>query len=318
MDTGYETVEVDTSLVPASDRIDYWAVHSRMNQGDLRLGFASPQQFAGTMRVQRCGGFQLVEATSGAVDYIRTSRQARCDEYRTALFIVSHGSDIVIGHGENEIQVSRGRVGLLDMGRRLRVSIPAETHVWAVSVPEEYVPKGTFRDNAPLLLGPECGSTAAVLALSRTISDHAGRLSGHEFTEISARTMELLNLALHKPSTPERSQSAVLADAARIYIAERCSDPRLTPDSAAEYLGCSRRKLEYSLRSVGASPPARLIADTRAERAYRRLTDPYESASISEIAYASGFDALSTFHRTFDRRFGISPTEVRRQRRYAP
>ncbi|NNH71247.1 helix-turn-helix transcriptional regulator [Nocardia uniformis] len=181
-------------------------------------------------------------------------------------------------------------------------------------MPEEYVPGDTFCDDAPLLLGRERGSTAAVLALSRTISEHAGGLSGHEFTEISARTMELLNLALHAPSAEEQSLSAALALAARAYIAERSSDPRLTPDAVADHLGCSRRKLEYSLRSVGASAPARLIADTRAARAYRRLTDPQESASITEIAYTSGFDSLSTFHRTFDRRFGKSPTEVRRRR----
>ncbi|WP_216915558.1 helix-turn-helix domain-containing protein [Nocardia noduli] len=314
MDTGYETVDVDTSIVAAADRIDYWGVHSRTNQGDMRLGIARPFQFSGTMRVQRGGGFQLVDATADAVDYIRTRRQAHCDEYRSALAIVSHGSDIVISHGENEIGVSCGRLGLLDMGRQLCVSIPAGTRVWAVGVPGEYVPRDAFGDDTPLLLSPECGSTAAVLALSRTISDHAGGLTGHEFTQISARSMELLNLALHKPSRQEQSRSAALAHAARSFIAERSSDPRLTPDSVAVHLGCSRRKLEYSLRSIGASAPARLIADTRAERAYRRLTDPQESASISEIAYASGFDALSTFHRAFDRRFAQSPTDVRRRR----
>ncbi|WP_157106419.1 helix-turn-helix domain-containing protein [Nocardia alba] len=309
---------MDTSLVSAADRIDYWSVHSRMNQGDMRLGFASPQQFAGTMRVQRGAGFQLVDATADAVDYIRTRRQALCDEYGTALLIISHGADIVISHRDNEIGVPCGRLGLLDMGRPLSVSIPAGTRVWAVGVPGEYVPRDTFRDDTPRLLGAERGSTAAVLALSRTISDHSGSLSGHEFAEISARSMELLNLALHTSSRAEQSQSAALAHTARSYIAERSSDPRLTPDSVAVHLGCSRRKLEYSLRSIGASAPARLIADTRAERAYRRLTDTQENASISEIAYASGFDALSTFHRSFARRFGRSPTEVRRRQQRSP
>ncbi|WP_169813158.1 AraC family transcriptional regulator [Nocardia jejuensis] len=318
MDTGYATVDVDTSVVSAADRIDYWSVHSRMNQGDMRLSFVSPQQFAGTMCVQRGGGFQFVDATADAVDYIRTRRQALCDDYGAALLIVSHGADVVISHGDNEIGVPCGRLGLLDMGRPLCVSIPSGTRVWAIGVPGEYVPRGTFRDNAPPLLGAGCGSTAAVLALSRTISDHSGCLTGHEFTEISARSMELLNLALHIPSRAEQSQSAVLAHTARSYIAQRSSDPRLTSDSVAVHLGCSRRKLEYSLRSIGAPAPARLIADTRVERAYRRLTDPQENASISEIAYASGFDALSTFHRAFARRFGRSPTAVRRRQQRSP
>ncbi|MFC9664627.1 hypothetical protein ACFVJ5_30705 [Nocardia sp. NPDC127606] len=53
VDTSYETVDVDTSLVSATDRIDYWTAHSQTNQGDMRLGFASPQQFTGSMRVHR-------------------------------------------------------------------------------------------------------------------------------------------------------------------------------------------------------------------------------------------------------------------------
>lgn len=315
VDTGYETRDVDTSDVSAADRVDYWGTHSRMNQGEMRLGFARPHEFAGTMCVQSDGRFQLVDATADAVDYIRTPRQARGDEYRSALAIVSLGSDIVISHGENKLGVSRGRLGLLDMGRPLCVSIPAGTRVWAIGVPEEYLPRGAFNDNTPLPLDPTCGSTAAVLALSRTISDHAGALSGHEFAAISARTMELLNLALHEPSRSEQSRTAALAHAARSYIAEHSSDPRLTPDSVAAHLGCSRRTLEYALRSIGAPAPARLLASTRVEHAYRRLTDPQDSASIIAIAYASGFDATSTFNRAFQGRFGKSPSEVRHRRR---
>ncbi|MFC9897259.1 AraC family transcriptional regulator [Nocardia sp. NPDC127579] len=314
MEADYETVEVNTDLVCEADRVDYWSAHSRTNQGDHRLDFVSPGHFAGTMRIQRGGGFQFVDAVAGAVTYLRTGRQARCDEYPSALGIVAHGDGVVIGHGDNEIDVSRGRIGLLDMGRSLRIAISAGTRVWAVGVPEEYVPKGIFRGGVPVLLDRQRGPTAAVLALLRTVSDHAGALSGDDFTGISTHAAELLNLALHPASAREQSRSAALAHCALDYIAAHSSDPRLTPDSMAEHLGCSRRTLEYALRGIGAAAPARLIADTRAEQAHRRLTDPRESASISEIAYAAGFDALSTFHRSFGRRYGESPTDVRRRR----
>lgn len=46
--------------------------------------------------------------------------------------------------------------------------------------------------------------------------------------------------------------------------------------------------------------------------AHRRLGDPsFARRSISAIAYGAGFGDLSYFNRTFRRRYGATPTEVR-------
>ncbi|NNH71250.1 AraC family transcriptional regulator [Nocardia uniformis] len=266
------------------------------------------------MSVQRGGDFQLVDFTAGAADYSRTRRQAHCDDDRTGRIIVPHGSDVLLSHGDNEIRVADGQIGLVDMGRAMCVSTRTHARVWAANIPEEYMPTKAFRAGMPLLLNSERASVAAALALLRTVSDYAGALSGSEFTAINSRLMELLNLSLHEQSSDEETRFATRARAAHAHIAERSDDPRLTPSSVAGDLGCSRRQLEYALHTVGAPAPARLIADTRAGRAYRRLIDPYETASISDIAYACGFDTLSTFNRTFSRHFGKPPAQVRRQR----
>lgn len=50
------------------------------------------------------------------------------------------------------------------------------------------------------------------------------------------------------------------------------------------------------------------------EKAYRMLTNPLHAAlNISAIAYESGFNDLSHFSRSFRKRYGVSPSDLRRE-----
>jgi AraC-like DNA-binding protein len=54
------------------------------------------------------------------------------------------------------------------------------------------------------------------------------------------------------------------------------------------------------------------VLGQRLLRAFRMLTDPrLRPMTISAIAFAAGFGDLSYFNRTFRRRFGTRPSEVR-------
>src|SRR6266852_2184263 len=54
------------------------------------------------------------------------------------------------------------------------------------------------------------------------------------------------------------------------------------------------------------------VTGQRLARAYRMLTDPRLALrSITSVAFDSGFGDLSHFTRTFRRRFGDTPSDVR-------
>src|SRR5262249_20938729 len=58
------------------------------------------------------------------------------------------------------------------------------------------------------------------------------------------------------------------------------------------------------------------VVTERLSCAHRMLSDPrYDGLLISAIAYESGFNDLSYFNRTFRRRFGASPSDIRDARR---
>jgi AraC-like DNA-binding protein len=58
---------------------------------------------------------------------------------------------------------------------------------------------------------------------------------------------------------------------------------------------------------------SQFVLSQRLTRVHRMLTDPrYASLTIGGIAFAVGFGDLSTFNRDFRRRFGVTPSDVRR------
>ncbi len=81
-------------------------------------------------------------------------------------------------------------------------------------------------------------------------------------------------------------------------------------DVAARH-GVSPRYFRKLFESEGGSFSDFVLA-RRLERAYRCLTDPrFADHTISSIAFDAGFGDLSYFNRTFRRRYGASPSEVR-------
>jgi AraC-like DNA-binding protein len=55
------------------------------------------------------------------------------------------------------------------------------------------------------------------------------------------------------------------------------------------------------------------VLGARLTRAHRMLTDPhYADRSISAVAYEAGFGDLSYFNRTFRRRYGATPSDIRK------
>lgn len=97
-------------------------------------------------------------------------------------------------------------------------------------------------------------------------------------------------------------------------IADRLADPDLSETALAARHGISPRYLRRLFETEGVSFTEYVLAQ-RLDRALRALTDPRQThRTIGDIGLASGFGDLSYFNRTFRRRFGDTPSGVRRGR----
>jgi AraC-like DNA-binding protein len=89
----------------------------------------------------------------------------------------------------------------------------------------------------------------------------------------------------------------------------------LSPDAVAASQGVSASYMRKLFAAEGMSFMD-FVLEQRLLRAHRMLTDPrFAGHAISAIALDAGFSDLSYFNRTFRRRFGETPSDVRKMAR---
>lgn len=101
--------------------------------------------------------------------------------------------------------------------------------------------------------------------------------------------------------------------AAKAEIREQLCDPALSAGSVARRLGLSERSISLLFERSGLSFAA-FVTEERLKRAAAMLVDPACLDKIGDIALATGFGDLSTFNRSFRRRYGRTPSGMRRSR----
>jgi AraC-like DNA-binding protein len=116
------------------------------------------------------------------------------------------------------------------------------------------------------------------------------------------------------PVTAQATRPAVRAArlaAVKSDIDRHLTDPRLSPTAVAERHGISLRHL-HRLFELDGKTYSHHVLDRRLQLVHQRLRHPrYSGQSITTLAAGAGFADPSYFNRTFRRRYGTTPTEVR-------
>jgi signal transduction histidine kinase/DNA-binding response OmpR family regulator len=95
--------------------------------------------------------------------------------------------------------------------------------------------------------------------------------------------------------------------AVRAAVEERLADPDLTVEQVAGAVATSRSTLYRRLKEHTGQTPSQFIRQVRIEHGARLLRE--EEGTVSEVAYAVGFNSLSYFSRQFREHLGQSPSE---------
>ena len=88
----------------------------------------------------------------------------------------------------------------------------------------------------------------------------------------------------------------------------RISDPSFGEAELAQALHVDRATLFRRIRTAHQTSPSELLRERRLTLAERLLRD--QRGSVSEIAYAVGFDNLSYFSQAFRKRYGVTPSAL--------
>ncbi|MEU1426232.1 AraC family transcriptional regulator [Nocardia sp. NPDC005746] len=306
-----------TTELSKHDRPGYWREQVSANQGGARVDFADWPNFHGALRVQRLasyrlGDFQNVAFESTGISYERTIADIDADGDRSARLLVARSGPLDIEQHGTRVSLRPGQMGVVDWGQRMVLSHADHVRAWILNIPADALrlPEAPV-SRSFLALDTHDPLLGSVLALTEQLSRHGDAMTPSQFLRISTHWTGLLAGALDERRAPEDTKFAAISRDARVYI-QRCSDdPRLTVDAVAEHLGITRRQLERAMRDFGTSPHSYLLA-TRLDRAAKRLADPRNAGyTIADIAYDSGFVALSVFTKGCRDRFGVPPGRLR-------
>jgi signal transduction histidine kinase/DNA-binding response OmpR family regulator len=102
------------------------------------------------------------------------------------------------------------------------------------------------------------------------------------------------------------SEAPSFAQAVHDCVRAHLQDPAFDVQALADELGLGRRQLTRRLNEKAGTTPARLIRRRRLQRAAQLLKE--DGGTVTEVAYAVGFESLSHFSTSFKEHFGAPPS----------
>jgi AraC-like DNA-binding protein len=253
--------------------------------------------------------------------------------------VVTRRTPAMLGHGEEDFVFAINVVGPMNVVQRKRelVCRPGDAFLFSSaepgsssrSTPGRHVslrmPRAVLADLVPRLddatLRPISRDIEALRLLRAYLEvlDDTHALKTPELRRaVVAHYRDLVALAITgKPEMGGGERSGLRAArlcAMKSDVVARLSETHLSPKSVARAHGVSDRYVHLLFAETGQTFSG-FVEEERMKRAFELLTDPARSdRRIGDIAAAVGFAELSTFDRVFRRRFGDSPSGVRRRR----
>lgn len=315
---------LSTADVHARDRLAYW----REMICDVFVGLdctaLAGGPFRGRIATQPGSHVTFSDVESQPQHVVRSRRQIAksTDDY----FLVSvqlAGDGAVLQDGR-EARLAPGDLALYDSTRPYVLHFDGDFRQLVMQMP-----RAALRAR----LGAADALTAVAVpgarGVGRLVSDALRGIAG-EIAGVDGATAERLSenaLDLLATGLGSAAPASAPADSARralhvrrikSYVQARLDDPELSPASIAAAAGVTPRYLhrlfEAEDESIG-----RWIWSARLERCRRDLVDPAQAGrSVTDIAFAWGFNDLAHFSRSFRARYGCSPRAYRARHLAAP
>jgi AraC-like DNA-binding protein len=313
--TGLTTFRLSTDDLPDKDRVAMWREHCCRVVMKLDIEPINDAKLEYSILARELPGVRVMSTASSPVRITRT-REYLADGNGDLVFIINQtgktivsarGRDVALREGD-AVLMSASEVKIFDrhsyggaLSFRIPRSILAPMVTYVDDVVMQVVPHNT--DALKLLAGyaaPLFNDLAlATLEFRRTAVNHL-----HDLVALA------LGAARDGVATG-RAMPAARLRMAKSYIAENSNRRDLSVGVVAAHLGLTPRNLQRLFESEGTTFSEFLLSQ-RLSRAHRMLTEPRLAQNpVGAIAYDAGFGDLSYFNRSFKRRFGMTPRDVR-------
>jgi AraC-like DNA-binding protein len=271
----------------------------------------------GQLHGKMLGGLDLIDVSGANIRAERT--RAHVGRTQSAFYLVSiqlAGANSFRWR-EQDFTVSQGDLFIVDSRTAYEIDGERPFHQLVVRIPAPWLEARVARpDLVPGRWVRQDNPTSQLFAsFVRTGFELPSDLDVEAATTFATHSVELLALALGTSTSRELRSAQALQEALFIragqLIALRFAEPNLSSAHIASSLGVSTRLLQKIFAEHGTTLMGRL-RETRLDQAAKLLTMPEAShRSITEIAFACGFNDSAYFSRVFSRRQTVTPSRWR-------
>ena len=308
-----------TEGVHPRERLSYWREVATRGYVEHDVQLADGHAFTGTVEIASLPGLVLANYEVDAAQVRRSQKyasRADCDDLLLGLHL--EGEMAISQDGRDSLLTGRD-LYLLDPLREFEITFKERNKNMVMKIPRSRLEArlGQIGDLTACAIAP--GNAVSTLAMgfvemlphqSKTLDPIAG-------LNVAEQALDLIALTL---STHQRAEGASLSSPRAVAllrlkatIERLLIEPGLKPEWIATEAGISVRYANTLLAEEGSSIE-RYINERRLQRCRRSLDDPQQDhRSIGEIAFKWGFSDLSHFSRRFKARFGMSPSDYRRE-----
>ena len=307
---------ISTADVAPADRLASWGDFVWRHIGRLQSDTFGDRRFDGRLELGNVGGLKLCRIVASRHRVVRTPNLIRQDDRGYVKIVAQMKGSASFEQNGRQLVLAPGEWSIYDTTKAYIVSNPEPIDQLALLLPRDRLLRlGLDLDNL-VVRRFEGRSGVGRLAFDmlnsafRELPALAGGDGGGELADTMANLVRLATLdRLGVPS--DASLRETTRDRVRAYIDANLQDPLLSLDRIAAAIGCSKRYL-HKLFHGEDETLNNYIWHARLDRVRQDLANPrLLRRTITEIAFAWGFNSSTHFSRSFRERFGVAPRGFR-------
>jgi AraC-like DNA-binding protein len=309
---------ISTDDIPEPDRFAYW--HDGIGEQFLSIGGERSEESTVPFSARTVGfisdSFRITRTSADNHMVVRGRRHIARRSWGDYFLLARQGSaGAWYEHDKREFVTRAGDFVVCDpdvpFATRPLLRLDHVVCMLPRRLLEPHVPAA--RRASHLVLPGNTGLASIVSAYLDGIVQSADALDGQMIDLIADNFCRLVAIAFGSP-TDEHGESlrAARLEEAKRYIHLHLAEPSLSPDTAAAALRISVRQLHLLFESNGSSF-MQYVMQRRLEECRAALLNPVGDRSVTDIAFAWGFNSLRAFQRNFRQAFGVTAGELRKQ-----
>jgi AraC-like DNA-binding protein len=306
------TVRFSTEGLCPCDQFDAWREQIGFRFGLAEVSRKTAGSFRATIETRSVSKLSLFAISSNAMTFERTSHHLALRDRDSFLIGLVLEGGAVVEQTNRSTSLRSGDLVLMDDRRPLRIRFEDPFRSIVFQCDRSQL-EARLPDSDRRIVQRIEGRAELVSATAAYVASIARQARGFGAAEsiVAQHALEILSFTLGSGS-PRDPASQILLARVDAYIEENLSDPGLTPAAIARHHRISRRHLYRLFEEIGDSV-ASFIRRRRLARCKAILADDlHTKRSISEIAFAWGFNDATTFGRAFRAAFGVTPRDYRR------